>query len=396
MKKTILLTAAILLLGAASYAQRSIDMKLVNQVLSKQHPQMFRNDWAPVKVCYTVVDGQILMDYRDTFTYDEDMMLQTEKLTEMKDLGQWYNYEYETTEYGFDDLPAEVLTMVWEDGDWENGMRQTMSYENYGGWVPVLKENLVETWSNGNWVNENKYIYDYDPVITVIIKDWLGNVWTNHYLYTFEYDQYGTGETVLLQYWQGGAWQNQELMTYTFNSSLGMENVLIQEWVNGAWQNYEKHEYAYNGEEVSTITKTRWENGAWSNGFDIHYEYENGNTTHAYSEPNMNCATEIEIFFNEGESITYENVWEITADYADLTQVTENANTSLYSIYPNPADNMIQIQAEGFQKAEIYNIEGQKVMESESELIQVSNLAAGVYMVKIYGSNLESHRLVVK
>ncbi|WP_445756101.1 T9SS type A sorting domain-containing protein [Polaribacter sp.] len=57
------------------------------------------------------------------------------------------------------------------------------------------------------------------------------------------------------------------------------------------------------------------------------------------------------------------------------------------SIYPNPANNKLNISAVNtIQNAEIYNVLGKKVMNvainKTSESIDISNLASGVYMIK--------------
>jgi hypothetical protein len=67
-------------------------------------------------------------------------------------------------------------------------------------------------------------------------------------------------------------------------------------------------------------------------------------------------------------------------------------------VYPIPAENEIQIQAEGFQKAEIYSLTGQKLMESQSEKMNVSVLPSGIYLLKVFdrAGNVETQKLMVK
>ena len=67
-------------------------------------------------------------------------------------------------------------------------------------------------------------------------------------------------------------------------------------------------------------------------------------------------------------------------------------------VYPIPAENEIQIQAEGFQKAEIYSLTGQKLMESQSEKMNVGALSSGIYLLKVFdrAGNAETQKLMVK
>ena len=84
--------------------------------------------------------------------------------------------------------------------------------------------------------------------------------------------------------------------------------------------------------------------------------------------------------------------------YIDITGVNENAQVVNFTVYPTPAENDIQIQAEGFQKAEIFTLTGQMMLESVQNTINVSGLASGIYLLKVYDQtgNSATQKLVVK
>ena len=84
--------------------------------------------------------------------------------------------------------------------------------------------------------------------------------------------------------------------------------------------------------------------------------------------------------------------------YVDLTNVNENTQTANVKVYPVPAENEIFIQAEGFQKAEIYSLTGQKLMESATEKMNVGSLSQGVYLLKVFDrdGNSATQRVVMK
>ena len=88
----------------------------------------------------------------------------------------------------------------------------------------------------------------------------------------------------------------------------------------------------------------------------------------------------------------------VIMDYADVSLSTnEMTENTVFNLYPNPANGVISVNGEGFEKAEIYNIAGQKVMESNNNQIDVEALQAGVYMVKVFGNgSSEMLRVVVK
>ena len=64
----------------------------------------------------------------------------------------------------------------------------------------------------------------------------------------------------------------------------------------------------------------------------------------------------------------------------------EEQNTSIFKLYPNPAKNQFTIQLENpseLQNVSIYNNIGQLILTSKETSIDSSNLASGLYLVKI-------------
>jgi hypothetical protein len=71
--------------------------------------------------------------------------------------------------------------------------------------------------------------------------------------------------------------------------------------------------------------------------------------------------------------------------------VANNELTDFY-VYPNPVSNIAHIDfaSNNFQKAEVYGLQGEKLLESEETTIDVSNLSSGFYLLKIYANNGKS------
>ncbi|MCF0210611.1 MAG: T9SS type A sorting domain-containing protein [Bacteroidales bacterium] len=61
----------------------------------------------------------------------------------------------------------------------------------------------------------------------------------------------------------------------------------------------------------------------------------------------------------------------------------ESVELSGVSVYPNPATDVLNIEATNFESAIIMNSLGQKVMESNSNVINTSNLENGLYFVAV-------------
>ena len=83
--------------------------------------------------------------------------------------------------------------------------------------------------------------------------------------------------------------------------------------------------------------------------------------------------------------------------------VLSNQNFSLQNlkatIYPNPASTNFTIEMENEVKSvEVYSIQGQTVMISNSKNIDVSNLSKGMYLVRIEDENnaVATQKLIIK
>ncbi len=58
------------------------------------------------------------------------------------------------------------------------------------------------------------------------------------------------------------------------------------------------------------------------------------------------------------------------------------------NIYPNPTASILNVKMTAeFEKAEIYNVQGQKILENYSNTIDVSKLSDGLYLLKIIADN---------
>lgn len=92
---------------------------------------------------------------------------------------------------------------------------------------------------------------------------------------------------------------------------------------------------------------------------------------------------------------------DITSLYNNNTLTSENFNLNNLEVklYPNPVRDILNIEIENdIQSIEIYNIQGQKVLSSNQKQINVSDLATGMYMVRIQDidDNIATKKIVIK
>lgn len=390
------------MIGIAGQAQRSTDLNLVKKTIQQQQGITMRNDIAPVKSIYKVSNGNTLVTYRDDFVYDEYEYFLMQRSTEVQSAGNWVPYMVTNIEVDYNSNPIEEITQKYDGGNWVNDTRVTLEYDE-SFFIPLLKEEVFEKWETDTWMKQHKYIYDYEPVTTIIVKDWNGNTWENHYLYTFESDESTNESVILLQYWLGGAWQNQERTVITYDELFNEQTITTTAWANSVWVNVEQHSYEYDAQGyLSKIEKRGWENGSWSttNYQTITYTSDGmGNSINAICRASGTASvnTDITMYYNHGESIDYNGVQEINMEYADLTGVAENI-VFHFSAYPNPTENRIEIVGERFLKVEVYSLKGQKVMESWNRTIDLKPLSSGAYLLRIHNTDglVETQKVLVK
>lgn len=105
----------------------------------------------------------------------------------------------------------------------------------------------------------------------------------------------------------------------------------------------------------------------------------------AYSDPNASvsihsaCAS-----LRSGQAEDYS----VNIIAANLSTHNQNINKESFKIYPNPTTGIVQIKTtEPIDKYEIYSISGQKVLEGNSILLNMSKLIPGTYLIKIQLKN---------
>ncbi|MCQ2304391.1 MAG: T9SS type A sorting domain-containing protein [Bacteroidales bacterium] len=395
--KKLIFTLAIAMMVCSSgnvFAQRSDRMAKAKAIAQQRFQKDGDGLYEPISANYA--DG--VDNYLVTYSYDEYDYYLLEELTQRKNGGSWENYELITYEYDWMGNPSVVLVQEWENGAWVNEEIQNCTYNNEG----MPDEVIIQEWENGAWVNEAKENYTYtDDVTRILTSEWSG-VWNAEDLITITYSM--DGYEMVEQYMQQGAWQNEARMLVSYNDDFNIAVEIVQEWEDNSWVNVMRMNYNYEGLIYTSVMYDLW-TGDWGEFAKTEYAYDNnGNAKEGVAYVMINgewmggFATDITMPYAYNEKSKVFIASEVTVDYADITLSTnEMTQNTAFNLYPNPANGMINVDGEGFEKAEIYNIAGQKVMESSNAQIDVEALQAGVYMVKVFGNgSSEMLRVVVK
>lgn len=395
MKKGLFVLAVLVMaLGNVSFAQRKAELKSnANANVLKHYGVRDETTVVPATAFWETTDGE---QYRTTYTYDEYDYYLTEELTEVNYGDGWLAFSLLTYDYDFSGNVIEIVAQIMEDGGWENEARASYTYDD-----DLVTEVIIQEWENGNWENETKEVYNYSgDVTTVLYWDWNGSNWSSDELWTYTKD--GNTIELIIQYMQGGAWQNDEKQLLTLDFDEHVTEILDQDWVGTSWVNDERTTYIYEDGVFTNKNVEDWNGSAWEDDLAFEYEYVDGNAKHGECFEKeagqwMPADDDIEMAFGYGAKSNEYYGYRVDIQYVDLTQVGENTTAS-FVVYPVPAQDVLFIETDSFQKAEIYSLSGQKVMESLRDRMNVSALSLGMYLIKVYDreGGCSSQRFVVK
>ncbi|MCQ2285654.1 MAG: T9SS type A sorting domain-containing protein [Bacteroidales bacterium] len=98
--------------------------------------------------------------------------------------------------------------------------------------------------------------------------------------------------------------------------------------------------------------------------------------------------------FEAGKTYTFSITFdEATYDHVNLTVsgsgdvAVEETEANTFSFFPNPANNVLNVNATDFENIEIVNMLGQTVETTNATTVNVANLTNGVYFVRVNFNN---------
>jgi hypothetical protein len=89
----------------------------------------------------------------------------------------------------------------------------------------------------------------------------------------------------------------------------------------------------------------------------------------------------------------------VTVNITNFSNSNKMRINSDISVFPNPVNDLLNIETSiGIQSVQIFNLQGQKVLSSNQKQINVSELPAGIYLVRIQDleNNIATKKIVIK
>ena len=320
--------------------------------------------------------------------------------------GAWVNWTNTLYAYNADNQVTSIVRQWWDGSAWVNTNEDVFGYntahqmylDQYNVWDTGLVaftpssqkiyyfdsasrviQEVDQTYNSSTTAYEYtaQYLYTYSLITnTTTYGTWNGSGFTQSYMYTDTYDSTGNLLTHLYQTYSGTAWINQTLNVYSGFTAMHQPTTQInQTWDStgtGSWANVMKYMGVYNSNnQLTSSTGESWHIG----GF---WEFAPGDPASMY----------------------YYQDFDATA----VKKVVSNNGTA--NIYPVPANNTLHIDV-NWNEAQagtiaMYDMNGREVSKMNvpygshfNGTMQVNNLADGIYVVRITGTQGEIVRQVV-
>ena len=90
-------------------------------------------------------------------------------------------------------------------------------------------------------------------------------------------------------------------------------------------------------------------------------------------------------------------VWETPVQPVSVYDAVDEVEAAMMSVYPNPATEVLYVEAENMQRVEIYDMTGRIVLTSTLSVVDLRGVDTGVYFVTVRSANsAKTTKLVVK
>ena len=234
-------------------------------------------------------------------------------------------------------------------------------------------------WSSGTWVPASRRLYTYDGsnrVTSMLVQTYSSSVWNNYRKDSFNYSVAGTKYYTYygMAMWTSGTWVPSSIQHYHLNASNQWDTVFGYYWNTGTLS-------------IDTGSKQ-------------YLLYDTYGNLKSYSDIQFNPTTHAYLDTPFEKSIYYYETYTSTLDASAITRPAATVK-----IYPNPVSGALHIGLRGLaygNKASlaITDVLGRNVMNSQigdgENIINVSALHAGIYIVSVSGDGIKYAERLVK
>jgi len=242
---------------------------------------------------------------------------------------------------------------------------------------------------SGDWVNENKTTWSYNPLRPDLISSqkrykWQvsNNIWIQDAKTTYEYDSSENKTEEIFWYWNTVSWFPVLRYTYALDESGSLQKMLTTVPIYRDWRNFASVIYTASADSLTQ-------------SIEAVYDFWGGKTGQLIQ-------TDIAFRFNN--ELIIEKAKVITLKYEPYidSAITEKSTlNSLLVVYPNPTSGILYIQNfnTSFSQWEILTLRGEVIRKSHfsslSAALDIADLPTGMYLLRVLsGKELRSIKIV--
>ena len=352
---------------------------------------------------YDRFEEEFVPTYRVSWNFYQQTPMPESIIRERWEDGDWQNYERETITIE-DGLPEAVLIERWHDGDWLSYRR--MNFTEEGGDVVQLVEIWDDQWVNwerttftdGSRYNlidfmllsEEYYLLGLDDDLFRIIDDFpfsslTEEVWDEDdemwvYMEQFirhvDLDEEEADRAIYVKHWDDGDWQIQFRLLFSDNEMQSIDDILMQIQVE-------------TDEEI-----------IWHTQMIEDYTYD-ANDLLAHVIRHMEMEESLV------DIMRFDFTWEEDPAATDAESPDLPAAATLHAAYPNPFNPVTvvpyEISMDGHVAIRLYDITGRYVMTlhegrqpagQHQVVVRADGLASGVYIIRMEARNYTGVRKI--
>lgn len=306
----------------------------------------------------------------DTLTYNE-----SGQIVRMDSYSKWDDEDLEPggyTIYTYNDKGQRVSEGFYYDGALE--YTTTYTYDENG---LMTSAEDIDIYSEESEKAEYSYneeglriedVYSYDEGEGYIVEEIVRYVYENGLMVKEEYYEFYEGEEYL---------GNVYFYEYDEHGNCILEKAYDDEG-NVDW----KREYHHDMNISNDI---------------VHYYNDPDDYVWLYPTHNNMITGYTDYLVDENGEMQVNREYEYTYDEIVATSVAENS--VVFNIYPNPVEDVVNVEVENSELVELYDVFGRKlytVNVTDDVKIDMSDFADGVYFVKVYSEGSSSVKRIVK
>lgn len=283
----------------------------------------------------------------------------------------------------------------------EDNERTTKTFNSSG----LIISTLDEVFMGGQWVNEFRVNYNYANGLLSdgLNEEWNGSTWEDVETFDITYNANNKVERIDLDGLDGSMTEPAERREFTYDANGFIATDVTSEWDGTVYEESERTTYNVdaNGNRLSETFLDSFTSTSFTTNYDYDFTELMTDFDNPFDDSVLNSLIEDFPHFNK---VTQENIGanqRTIYDYNNALVLSNDEFTlnSKIKIYPNPANNILNIESiQDIDNVQIFDVLGKKVLTSNKQQLNITNLRSGIYMIKISDINnqVETKKFIKK